>query len=71
LQQARVELGIGEREWQERRKSISDTIDKLGDGYREHLRNGWIKYIKDFYIDDTTGEQGARTCNLAETFMDE
>lgn len=66
-----MELGIGEREWQARRKSISDTIDKLGDGYREPLRNGWMKYIKDFYSDDTTGAQGARTCNLEDTFMDD
>ena len=60
-------MGISDHDWQERRKAISDTLDNLGDeGYRNPLREGWLKYIKDFYREYGTASEGARTCNLEQ-----
>ena len=64
-------MGIPDHEWQERRKAIADTIDTLGEDYRKPLRDGWLKYIREFYSEGSAASPGALKCNLGATVLDE
>ena len=47
--QTRIAMGIAENVWQERRKFIADTIDKLGDQFRPVFNAAWLAYIQEVY----------------------
>jgi len=45
LYQVRREQGIAENLWEDKRAAIALEIDGLGEGYRDILRAGWVKYL--------------------------
>ena len=47
--QVRCEKGIQEKGWAEKRAAIADEIEDLGEGYRDALRDGWVKYLSAAY----------------------
>ena len=47
--QVRREKGIPEKDWAEKRAAIADEIEDLGEGYRDALRDGWVKYLSAAY----------------------
>ena len=51
MSQVRVELGIVDHLWQEKRAAIAATIDALGDRFKAELRAGWLEYIRKTYSD--------------------
>ena len=42
-------MGIPKNVWQEQRKLIADTIDKLGDQFRPVFKAAWLAYIQEVY----------------------
>ncbi len=51
MSQVRVELGIADHVWQEKRAAIAETVDALGDRFKPELRTGWLVYIRETYPD--------------------
>jgi len=51
MSQVRVELGIADHVWQDKRAAIAGTIDALGDRFKPELRTGWLAYIRETYSD--------------------
>ncbi len=49
MSQVRVELGIADHVWQEKRAAIAVTVDALGDRFKAELRTGWLAYIRKTY----------------------
>ena len=49
--QVRIDLGIADHVWQEKRAAIAATIDLLGDKFKPELRAGWLAYIRKSYQD--------------------
>ncbi len=49
MSQVRVELGIADHVWQEKRTAIAETVDALGDRFKPELRTGWLAYIRETY----------------------
>ena len=49
--QVRIDLGIADHVWQEKRAAIAATIDQLGDRFKPELRAGWLAYIGKNYPD--------------------
>ena len=47
MSQARVELGITDHAWQEKRAAIAATVDALGDKFKPELSAGWLAYIRE------------------------
>ena len=47
--QTRIALGIPENVWQELRKFIAVTVDKLGDQFSAVLKAAWLAYILEVY----------------------
>ena len=47
--QVRREKGIPEKDWAEKRAAIADEIEDLGEGYRDALGDGWVKYLSAAY----------------------
>ena len=47
--QTQIALGIPENVWQELRKFIADTVDKLGDQFHAVLKAAWLAYIQEVY----------------------
>ena len=51
--QVRREKGIPEsgpeKDWAEKRAAIADEIEDLGEGYRDALRDGWVRYLSAAY----------------------
>ena len=47
--QLRVELGIADHVWQEKRALIAQTVDNLGDQFRPAMRTGWLSYLRQAY----------------------
>ena len=45
----RIENNIPENAWAMKREEIAKEIRDLGVGYRQILRDGWIRYINDKY----------------------
>ncbi len=45
MSQGRVELGISDHVWQEKRAAIASTVDAWGDRFKAELRTGWLAYI--------------------------
>jgi hypothetical protein len=51
MSQVRVELGITDHVWWEKRAAIAATVDALGDKFKHELRAGWLTYISETYPD--------------------
>ncbi len=53
--QVRIDLGIADHFWQEKRAghstAIATTIDQSGDKFKPELRAGWLAYISKTYLD--------------------
>jgi hypothetical protein len=49
VSQVRIELGIADHVWQEKRAAIAATVDALGDRFKPELRTGWLTYIRETY----------------------
>ena len=47
----RVELGIADHIWLDKRVGISQTIDALGEEFKPAMRAGWMAYIRKAYPD--------------------
>ncbi len=47
--QIRVDLGIADHVWQEKRAAIAVIIDQLCDKFKPELRAGWLAYIRETY----------------------
>ncbi len=44
--QLRVELGIADHVWQEKRDAIAQTVDALGNEFKPAMRAGWMAHIR-------------------------
>ena len=51
MSQVRVDLGIADHVWQEKRAAIAVTVDALGDRFKPELATGWLAYIRETYSD--------------------
>ena len=49
--QVRVDVGIANHVWQEKRTAIAANIDNLGDKFKPELRAAWLAYILETYPD--------------------
>jgi hypothetical protein len=47
--QLRVDLGIADHVWQEKRDAIAMTVNSLGDEFKPAMRAGWLAYIRKTY----------------------
>ena len=47
--QVRVQLGLPNHAWQDKRAAIAKTVDDLGDQFRPAMRTRWLAYIKKAY----------------------
>ena len=47
MSQVRIDLGIADHVWQEKRATIAATIDLLGDKFKPELRAGWLANIRE------------------------
>ncbi len=50
--QVRVDVGIADHDWQEKRAAIAASIDGLGDKFKPELRAAWLAYIRETYPDE-------------------
>jgi hypothetical protein len=55
--QVRVDLGIADHVWQEKRTAIAATVDALGDKFKPELCAGWLGYISEIYLDGRVQQQ--------------
>ena len=46
-----VEFGIADHIWLDKRESIAQTVDALGDEFKPAMRAGWMSYIRKVYPD--------------------
>ena len=58
--QVRIDLGIADHVWQEKRAAIAATIDQLGDKFKPELHAGWLAYIRKTYPDGPAAASGRR-----------
>jgi hypothetical protein len=49
LFQVRLDLGIADDVWQDKRAGIAPSVEALGDKFRPAMRAGWLKYIQTAY----------------------
>ena len=49
LFQVRIDLGLADHVWQNKRAAIAQEVDGLGPHFRQAMCNGWLKYIKATY----------------------
>ena len=47
--QVRVDLGLADHIWQDKRAAIAQTVDELGDNFKPAVRAGWMAYIRKAY----------------------
>ncbi len=48
----RVDLGLPDHIWVDKRAAIAKKVDDLGDQFRPAMRTGWLAYIKKTYSAD-------------------
>ena len=68
LLQVRQDLGLADHVWSDKRKSIAQSVDNLGDQIRPAMRAGWLSYIRRVYRE----EEGAADVGLVvgeDTFV--
>ena len=56
ISQVRVDFGITNHVWQEKRAAIAATINGLGDTFKPELRAAWLAYIRETYPDGPVAE---------------
>ena len=44
--QVRLDLGIADHVWQDKRTAIAQSVDALSDQFKPAMRAGWMKYIR-------------------------
>ncbi len=49
--QIRVDLGLADHVWQDKRAAFAQTVDTLGDQFRPAMHAGWLSYIQQAYPD--------------------
>ena len=49
--QVRVELGIADHIWLDKRAAIAQTVDAFGVDLKPAMRAGWMAYIRKVYRD--------------------
>ncbi len=49
LFQVRIDLGLADHVWQNKRAAIAQEVDGLGLQFGQAMRDGWLKYIKATY----------------------
>ncbi len=47
----RVELGIADHIWLDKREAIAQTVDSLGAEFKPAMRAAWMVYIRKAYPD--------------------
>jgi hypothetical protein len=47
----RVELGIVDHIWLDKREAIAQTVDSLGAEFKPAMHAGWMRYIRKAYPD--------------------
>ena len=47
--QVRLDLGIADHVWQDKRTAIAQSVDELSDQFKPAMRAGWMKYIRQTY----------------------
>ena len=47
--QVRMDLGIADHVWQDKRTAIAQSVDALSDQFKPAMRAGWMKYIRQTY----------------------
>ncbi len=47
--QVRIDLGLADHVWQNKRTATAQEVDGLGSQFRQAMRDGWLNYIKDTY----------------------
>jgi hypothetical protein len=47
--QIRQDLGLADHVWQDKRAMIAQSVDKLGDQFRQAMRTGWLSYLSRAY----------------------
>ncbi len=53
-------MGLADHVWSDKRKSIAQSVDNLGDQFRPAMRASWISYISRVYRE----EEGAADVGL-------
>ncbi len=56
--QVRQDLGLADHAWQDRRATIDQTVDSLGDQFHPAMRAGWLSYIQQAYSADAQAQAG-------------
>ena len=51
--QVRMELGIEDHIWQDKRAAIAQMVDALGDEVKPAMRAGWMANIRKAYPDES------------------
>jgi hypothetical protein len=59
--QVRQELGLADHVWTDKKKSIAQNLDDLGDDVGPAMRAGWLAYIHSVY-----GAEGAPDVSVIE-----
>ena len=57
--QVRMELGIADHIWLDKRAAIAQTVDVLGDEFKPAMRAGWMAYIRKAYPDGSASGRNA------------
>ena len=57
----RQELGLADHVWTDKRKSIAQNLDNLGDEFLPAMRADWLAYIRSVY-----GAEGAPDVGVLE-----
>ncbi len=59
----RLELGIADHVWQDKRADIARSVEALADKFRPAMRAGWLKYIQTAY---DAGHTSTATASLGQ-----
>ena len=47
--QVRMDLGIADHVWQDKRTAMAQSVDALSDQFKPAMCAGWMKYIRQIY----------------------
>ena len=56
--QVRQDLRLADHVWQDKRTTIAQSVDNLGDQFRPAMRAGWLSYIRRAYPEDGAADAG-------------
>ena len=66
--EVRVDLGLRNHKWQDRRTAFARTVDDLGDQFRPAMHTSWLAYIKKAY-GDSDAAPAAASCEDQDTLV--